>query len=66
MEKLYLFCCFCGNIKKLETAKTRMIIEEENELLREDYHKGKSFMHFNFYSFKLVKNSLVKWKIDSQ
>ena len=39
MEKIYLFMCLCMNRAKLERHKVANQIEEENEILREDYMK---------------------------
>jgi len=38
-EKLYLWIFLCGNVKRLEEEKRLQIIEEENEVLREQYLK---------------------------
>lgn len=38
-EKLYLWVFLCGNVKRLEEEKRLQIIEEENEVLREQYLK---------------------------
>jgi hypothetical protein len=38
-EKLYLWVFLCGNKERLEEEKRMQLIEEENEILREQYMK---------------------------
>jgi len=39
-DKVYLFACLCGDREKLERIKYAIAVEEENELLREDFLKS--------------------------
>lgn len=41
--KVYLFACLCMNTNKLENELNSVRVEEENELLREDFLKCMSF-----------------------
>ena len=40
MGFIYLYICMCGNTQKYEFLKKEVLIEEENEILREDFLKS--------------------------
>ena len=41
-KKIYLFLCLCNNKAKYKREKEKILIEEENEILREDFNKSKN------------------------
>ena len=38
-KKIYLLICLCNNKTKFKREKEKILIEEENEILREDFNK---------------------------
>jgi len=53
-EKLYLALCLCNNRVKLESMKNKQKIDEENELLREQYYKALSGLKQLYVKGRLV------------
>ena len=39
-KKIYLLLCLCNNKAKFKREKEKILIEEENEILREDFNKS--------------------------
>lgn len=42
MGRFYLFICLCGNEKKFEDEKARREIQDENDILKEEFDRRKS------------------------
>ena len=40
-EKVYLYICLCGNKNKLEHEKVKRAIDDENEILKEEFDERK-------------------------
>lgn len=43
-EKVYLCICLCGNKEKLEREKLKRKIEDENDILKEEFHARMSYI----------------------
>ena len=39
--KVYLYLYLCGNYKKLKIDQKKALIEEDNQVLREEFHLSK-------------------------
>ena len=39
MGKIYLYLCLCGNKKRYEEEKIRREIEDENDILKEEFEQ---------------------------
>jgi len=44
-EKAYLYFWLCGNRSKLEAQKKKRIIDDENEILKEEFDLRKSSLN---------------------
>ena len=43
-EKVYLYICLCGNKDRLENEKRRRAIDDENEILKEEFDERKEII----------------------
>ena len=48
LQKVYLYLWLCGNKKRLENEITRRAIQDENDILKEEFDRRILFK-FNFY-----------------
>jgi hypothetical protein len=44
-EKVYLYICLCGNSMKLQQEKDQRAINDENEILKEEFDNRKNQFH---------------------
>ena len=58
-EKVYLYICLCGNKNKLENQKRRRKIQDENEILKEQFDTQLSQISNLYREGKLILNKLT-------
>lgn len=45
MKQVYLYVCLCGNKKRLEDEVTKRAIQDENDILKEEFDRRKLLTH---------------------
>ena len=58
-EKVYLYICLCGNKNKLENQKRKRKIQDENEILKEQFDTQLSQISNLYREGKLILNKLT-------
>mmetsp|Transcript_20833 Transcript_20833/g.19879 ORF Transcript_20833/g.19879 Transcript_20833/m.19879 type:complete len:204 (-) Transcript_20833:986-1597(-) len=65
MGKIYIILCLCCRAKKLEVLQKKMLLEQENEFMREDFFKvlKKVKKMYNEGEIVLNKNAVEKLQV---
>ena len=50
LRQVYLCICLCGNKKRLEEEVKKRVIQDENDVLKEEFDTSKKYPHFNLNS----------------